>query len=683
MTEPILVVDLGTSASTAALVLGDQVRLVKEPTTGLSRWPSSVCLDSDGTAVAAAAEWHRRMAPRRYVDGPRRAVDAQAAIWLGDREISGPDALVPFLAAVKAEGERFYGGQLHRAVLTVPASYQVPDPRRDILVAIGEAAGFQDAELLTDATAAALDPQAGPPVAEGGLVLVCDLGAVWGMTLLRRRGDDLVPVAQETMAAGQEIDSQLINGMRAEARVWLEPMLAADGDAGIRVYHDVVDFVRRLKHRLSDADWAEDHLTPLTPSLRLSREWLQAVMGPALDWAVGTGRRMLADAGTAVEVAVIVVGGASRLDATVSTIQSGLSRPVRHPSEPELAVARGAARWAMGARARRTVAETAKWRVEPVAWEIPGGQARVVRWLVDEGASYGAGDVLAQIATPDDVVFDLAAVHPGTLLAHRVPAGHIVETALVAAATKPATAMLEDPPTKRHELRADGEWFLTPDRRLLVECSDAGRCVRMRDIAAGTVLAEFRPEFNGDRPEQARVFVNPAGRLALLAWNGGGRFSVWDIESGRLQARFADSGGPHRVLVNEQQWRLTAAAERASAGRYQRVVTTVWDLRTGQRVEKLTQAAGQDAPAGYGDRSVADGFAASAGSPDGRLRAVVVRPPQGSTAVALHDVASEREVFRAERGDPQLARTAFSADGRYLLASWESGGASHLDVWEL
>jgi hypothetical protein len=319
-----------------------------------------------------------------------------------------------------------------------------------------------------------------------------------------------------------------------------------------------------------------------------------------------------------------------------------------------------------------------------VAWEVPGGRARVLRWLVDEGEPYPAGAVLAQVSTPDDIVFDLAAVHEGTLLAHRVAAGELVETALVAAATKPTAAMLEDPPTKRHEMHGDGDWFLTPDRRLLVECADAGRCVRVRDIAEGTVLAEFRPDFNGDRPERARVFMNPAGRLALLAWNDGGRFSVWDIESGRLQARFAESGGPHRVLVNEEQWRLTAEAEgKVTAGRYQRVVTTVWDLRTGQRVEKLTAAAGQARPAGYADRSAADGFGTSVGSPDGRLRAVVVQPSGGSTAVALHDVVTAREIFRAEHGSPQHVRAAFSADGRYLLANWESTGASHLDVWEL
>jgi hypothetical protein len=198
------------------------------------------------------------------------------------------------------------------------------------------------------------------------------------------------------------------------------------------------------------------------------------------------------------------------------------------------------------------------------------------------------------------------------------------------------------------------------------------------------VLAEFRPNFNGDRPERARVFMHPTGRLALLAWNDGGRFSVWDLESGRLQARFADSGGPHRVLVNEEQWRLTAEATgKVSAGRYPRVVTTVWDLGTGQKVEKLTMAAGQSGPAGYADRSVADGFGFSVGSPDGRLRAVVVRPAGGGTAVALQDVASEREVFRSEQAGPQTVRTAFSADGRYLLASWESVDQSRLDVWEL
>lgn len=686
MTEPILVVDFGTSGTAAALVLGAQVRLVKEPASGLARWPSSACLDDEGLLVATTAERRKRSAPRNYVDGPRRGVDADAAIWLGGREVSGADVLVGFLSAIKAEGERFYGGQLARATLTVPAGYHVPDARRDQMIAIGEQAGFRDVELVTDSVCAVLDPELGPPVVDGGLVLVCDLGATWSVALTQRRGDQIVQRAQRSSNGGLELDIQLINYLRAEGRDWLEPMLAAEGDAGLRAYYELVDFVRRLKHQLSYAEEVEDHLTAFAPSLRLTRGWVEKFAETALRGVVATGQAMLAEAEAGAgpdDIAVLVVGGCTRLPFVAPSIQGGLGRMVRSPADPELAVVRGAARWSMGAPARQVAVAASTRRVEPLAWDLPPGGARLLRWLVEEGETYDAGAVLAQIATVEDRVYDLTAVHEGTLLAHRIEPGATVEGVLVAAA-KPAVWLADDPPAKVQELSAEGEWFLTPDLRMLVECAEAGRSVRLRDIAGGAVVGEFRPHFNGGRPAHARVFVQPDGRLALVAWDTEGRFTVWDIESGRLQASFHDSNGPHKVLVNEAQWRLTAEGEgKVSAGRYQRVVTNVWDMRTGTKVERLTDPDWQRHRTGFASRSAADGFAAAASSPDGRLRAVAVRPAGGGTALAVHDAATDKEVFRAEHPAREGVRAAFSADGRYLLANWESATRSQVDVWEI
>jgi molecular chaperone DnaK len=681
MTEPILVVDFGTSGTAAALVLGSQVRLVKEPASGLARWPSSVCLDGDTFVVGTVAERRKRSMPRRYVDGPRRAVDADASIWLVDREITGTEALVAYLGAIKSDAERFYGGQVDRLALTVPASYQVPDPRRDHLIAIGERAGFRDVELVCDAACAVLDPETGPPVSDGALVLVCDLGSTWCVTLTQRRGDEVVLLGSETSAAGRELDAQLVNALRMDGQAWLEPLLRAEGDAGLRAYYESVDFVRRLKHQLADAVEVEDHLTPLAPAFRLTRGWLEAVADPALRWIITTCRALVTKAGAALEDVsdVVVVGGAARMPIVAPFIHSGLGRAVRWPVEPELAVVRGAARWSMGAAARTVPATLPKWRVEPLAWDIPGGRARLLRWLVEEGQPYPAGARLAQIGTLDDRVFDLTAVHEGTLLAHRVPPGEIVETTLVAAASKSAVALADDPPAKRHELWAAGSWLLAPDGRTLVECVEAGGYVRFHDLVDGAITGEYRPDVEPGRPHSGRVYIGPDGRPALVAWDGDGHFSVWDVETGRSVCRFHDAGGAQRVLVNEATWRLTVEGQgKVSAGRYARTVTTMWDLRSGARVEKLTDPDWQRRHPGFEIRTGRDGFAVNAASPDGRLRAV----GEGA-AVTLRESTSDRELFRAAEAQVRGVRAAFGAEGRFLLASWNFGERSRVDVWEI
>jgi molecular chaperone DnaK len=362
-------------------------------------------------------------------------------------------------------------------------------------------------------------------------------------------------------------------------------------------------------------------------------------------------------------------------------IGNGLGRPVLTSPDPELAVLRGAVRWVAGAAGRRLVADHVKWRVEPLDWSIPGGQGRLVRWNVTEGEPYAAGSVLAQVRTPDERVFDLTAPDGGVLLAQRVSVGDTVGPNLSVRAKRPTSALAGDPPGKRQELSAAGEWLLTPDRRLLVECASSATHVKLWSIPDAELVGAFTPDLDRSQSYRGRVFVNPGGRLSLVAWDPTGVFSIFDVASGQRVSTFRDTFAPLGVAVNEAEWRLTAQGEESgSAGRYRRSVATIWDLATGRRLEKLNDD--RRLP-GYLDRSGVDGFGDRAVSPDGRMYAVALRTGTGSTAVALQEAASDNELFRAEHGQSMRVRTAFSADGQFLLANWESDRGSQVDVWEL
>lgn len=685
MAEPILVVDVGTSAARVALVVGDQSALLREPGTGRLVWPSSVCLDDAGYLVGTAAERRKRAIPRRYIDGPRRAVDAQASMWLEGREVTGGEALGAYLTAVRGEARQQYGADIDRVTLTTPASYGVGDPRRDVLTAAGEMAGFSDVELLSSAVAAALDPETGGGLPSGALVLACVLGATWTVSLVQVRGNHTAQLAQETSAAGHDLDALLINDLRSEGRAWLEPLLAAPGDAGLRAYYEAIDFVRRLKHQLADADEVTDHLTPIAPPYRLTREWLAAFAEPALRWLAASCHAVLTAAGaTPADVtAVVLAGGGARLPMVEPALRGALGHPVRRAVEPELAVARGAARWSVGALSRAVQAERPSWRVEPVAWDIPGGRGELVRWLVPEGQPYPAGAVVARVRVPDDRVFDLVAPQAGTLLAHRATAGHQVGPVLVASAAKTPKTLAEHAPPLEHRLEVAGSWLLTPDRQRLVECDGAGRYVRYRSVGDAAVTAEFVPEPGGAAPVGGRVFVGPDGRLCLIAWDAEGWFSVWDIDTGKLGTRFRDTGGAFDVRVNEVEWRLATETEGKAVGRYRRSTITIWDLRTGERIDKVSDEAWTRRHPDYSGRSRTQGFATTVASPDGQLRAAMLEASDGSWVLLVHDIATEQEVFRAHEMPGRRALAGFSADGRHLLANWESEGRSLVDVWHV
>ena len=83
MSEPILVVDFGAWRTSAAVLQDGQSFLVKEPTTGSYRWPSTALLEGDGLLIGDSARHRRNEMPGCYVDGIRPAVDSGAPIRLG------------------------------------------------------------------------------------------------------------------------------------------------------------------------------------------------------------------------------------------------------------------------------------------------------------------------------------------------------------------------------------------------------------------------------------------------------------------------------------------------------------------------------------------------------------------------------------------------------------------------
>lgn len=693
MAGSVLVVDLGSYAGSAAVTTGDRLRLVPDPVTGSARWPASALHNGAGLVVGGAAEQHRDAAPGRYVPAVRRAVDAGTTVWLGDRQYTGVELATAYLRCMVEHAQRTQDGPIDRLVLTVPPGYPAADPRRSALLSAATAAGFPDAELVADSAAATLDPEVSHDLPDGALVLVCDLGATWTVALLEWHPDGAVQLAQETSGAGRDFDLLLLQGLRVALADRVEPVLGQGGETGARAYYQLTDFVRRLKHRLSDVDRAADQLPGLGAPYQLSRAELDRFAEPALRWLLASCRAVVAQARVRLTdvAAVVLAGGGSRLRAAHAMVAAGLALPVRQAAEPELTAVRGAARWAVGTGGRRLPPERPMWRVEPLSWRIPDGQARLLRWLVAEGQGYPAGALLAQVRTADDRVYDLTAEREGVLLEHRLRAGVTIPSAAVAATTRSAAVLAQGRLNHRHHLRPAADWLLSTDRRYLIECGDRGEYIRVRDISSGGAVSEVRAP---GTPEGGRPGVGPDGRLAYVSWDGGGHFGVWDVLSGAALAHFKTPDRPAAVLIDEARWRLVAeSGRRVQVGRYQRDTATVWDLSTGGLIEEMVGEDLHRRYAGFATRTGADAFGAAATSPDGRVRAVVAAAAEADPAgpaVLLIEAATGQEVFRTGPPAPgsagqavHSARVGFSADGRHVLVHWRCASSGWVDVWDL
>ncbi|HET9519082.1 MAG TPA: Hsp70 family protein [Actinoplanes sp.] len=678
MSEPTLVVDLGTATSAAAIVAQGRTALLRDPYTGANSWPSAILAEDSGTGprwlVGTAAERRKRAAPRRYLDGPRRALDTRTPLLVEQREVTATEALTAYLSAMSTEANEVYGLPIERLVLTVPAGYGTPDDRRDHLVAIGEAVGFRQVELVDSAVAVALDPQ--HALERPGLVLVVDLGVSWTVSLVHLGGDVPVQLAQHSAPTGVDLDTVLLSDLRAEGRSWVEPLLAAPGDAGLRAQHEAIDFVRRLKHRLAEAAEVQDHLTPLTPAYRLTRQWLEAFCAPSVAALVAGAQRVVEAAGaTPADIgAVLVAGAAARLPITLTTLADALGQPLRGSAEPEFAAVRGAARWAAAAPDRVLTATPPGWRTEPVLWDLPPGPVWLLRWTVGEGEPYPAGAVLAEVRTADDLILGLTAPRAGSMVGVRPAPGTLLPPTLVVSARRPVQALAADPPPLLRTAETAGSYLLSADRHVLLECDPTGGSVRSTVAATGALLGVFEP----DQParHRGRIFVDPDGQPALITWDPQDGVSVWDVATGKPTVRIRDAVGDGRVLVDETGWRLALESEgRAAVGRYRRSTVTVWDLRTGALVEKATDGAWEQRHPQFQPRSGADGLTAVAAADE--LLATI--EPGGLRLTATDGT----ELFRSAAPEGAHGRVAFDGDGRHLLVVWEREGWSRIDVHQI
>jgi hypothetical protein len=285
--------------------------------------------------------------------------------------------MVDLFRALRAQAQRqlatisqggVLAGPVRRAVITIPASVAAADPRRARLVSAAEVAGFAAVELLAAPAAAVWTP--GSPLRVGDVALVYDLGTTFEAAVVRV-GDDLPEVL---------------------------------GHASL------VDWPMEVLNRAPGAPWA-------------------AYSPAAVDLTISCCQDLLARLGLGRGVsAVLAVGGGARTAGLAAMLEHGLGLPVVQFDEPELAVIRGAAVWWPRSGPRTVPARPIDDRMVPLIFTIPGGSARLVRWLVEPQQFYEEGAPVARIRLAGGDVWELVSRGRGTVDQVLVPTGQQVHT---------------------------------------------------------------------------------------------------------------------------------------------------------------------------------------------------------------------------------------------------------------
>ena len=359
--ERIVGIDLGTTNSLVAHLDGATPRVIADPATGRAIVPSVVSFVANGEplvgdearALAPTASATTIQSVKRFMGLGREHLspaDRQRYTFvdeggvlrfvIGDRTYTPPEISALILKELKRRTEAALGGEIKKAVITVPAYFN--DTQRQATKDAGRLAGLEVLRLVNEPTAAAL--AYGLDQKSTGTVAVYDFGGgTFDISILKmERGIfEVKATGGDTRLGGDDVDEAIGAWVLSRAGV-------ASEVAGRR---DVQALVRRgaeeAKCRLSSSDATEITVTlPNGTHLAetLTRTELDRLITPVIERTLAPCRQALADAGLhpADIDAVVLVGGSTRIPLVRTKVRELFGREPLSDLDPDQVVALGA-----------------------------------------------------------------------------------------------------------------------------------------------------------------------------------------------------------------------------------------------------------------------------------------------------------------------------------------------------
>ena len=366
--DRIVGIDLGTTNSLVAFMQGD-TPVVIPGEDGLNLVPSVVALDKNHDPVIGTAARNSLIeTPERAVYSIKRlmgrgmediqeelklfpfrlAEDLQPGevlrIRLGDKTFTPPEISALILRQLKRSAERFFGGPVTKAVITVPAYFN--DAQRQATKDAGRIAGLEVLRLVNEPTAASL--AYGLDKKQNGIVAVYDLGGgTFDISILKLHDGifEVIATNGDTHLGGDDIDNLLITIALDDIRGDLGLDLRRNAEAVQAIRKAVIEAKIALSSQPSVK--ARYRTCPSGKRYRreITREQYEQLIQPVIDRTIGPCKQAMKDANLKPEQIdeVVLVGGSTRIPKVRALVKELFHREPHTDLNPDEVVALGAA----------------------------------------------------------------------------------------------------------------------------------------------------------------------------------------------------------------------------------------------------------------------------------------------------------------------------------------------------
>jgi molecular chaperone DnaK len=353
MEEKIIGIDLGTSNSAAAVMVGGKPTIVPAAegvSIGGKAVPSYVAFTKDGQVlVGEPARRQAALNPETTIQAIKRKMGTDYTVSMFGKTYTPQQISGFILRKIKNDAEAFLGQKVSKAVITVPAYFN--DAQRQATKDAGEIAGLEVVRLINEPTAAAF--AYGLDKTEGEhKILVFDFGGGTLDVTIMDFGGNVFTVAStsgDTQLGGTDMDNALLNYVAEDFHSQNGIDLRVDKMAMQRLREGV----ERAKVELSTTFETTINLPFITADasgpkhlvMPITRAKLESLVQPIIDRCREPVNRALADAGLTPQQIdkIILVGGPTRMPIVQKFVESYFGKTPERGIDPMECVAMGAA----------------------------------------------------------------------------------------------------------------------------------------------------------------------------------------------------------------------------------------------------------------------------------------------------------------------------------------------------
>ncbi len=352
--EKIIGIDLGTSNSAAAVMIGGRATIIPsaEGTIigGGKAFPSYVAFTKNGERLVG--EPARRQAvtnPEGTVTGFKRKMGTDYKYKIYDKEYTPQELSAALLQKIKNDCESHLGEKVKKAVITCPAYFN--DNQRTATKDAGTIAGWDVVRIINEPTAASLAYGIDKAEKEQK-ILVFDFGGGTLDVTVMDFGSGVFEVKStsgDTNLGGTDMDSAIVDYVADEFK----------SENGIDLRNDKMAIQRlreaceKAKIELSTTVTTEINLPYITAdssgpkhlTMTFSRAKLEGLVTPIIERCRKPLEQALEDAkmGSKDIDKILLVGGPTRMPVVQKFVESIVGKKVEHGVDPMECVAMGAA----------------------------------------------------------------------------------------------------------------------------------------------------------------------------------------------------------------------------------------------------------------------------------------------------------------------------------------------------